>query len=323
MAMIVKKILAASFFVFSSLLSSGQDTWYGSTAGMKSMFNPAFSGAEGKTALRLSSCSFLPGRGFGLNSLFASVDGFIPRLHGGASLWMTNDFMGEVTNELRGGMSYAYHLKAGKNLFFNAGLTASVIHIGIDRSAIVFPDDIDPYSGMISPSDETYAGNGITRFDIGSGFTVASGDWYGGFAVMHLTRPYMSERQESESRMSYKYIIEGGTEITAGDGKTSINPSAVMIMQDKWFMADAGFSVEREQLSAALSVWYIKDGVTAVQPSIGWRGSLTSVSLTYAYNLSTPQYNLPPTALVRLSISYILKNVEKRTPFHVIKLPEM
>lgn len=133
----------------------------------------------------------------------------------------------------------------------------------------------------------------------------------------------MSERQEGGSRLPYKYIIEGGTGITVGDGKTSINPSAVMIMQDKWFMADAGFSVEREQLSAALFVWYIKDGVTAVQPSIGWRGALTSVSLTYAYNLSTPQYSLPPTALVRLSVSYILKNVEKRTPFHVIKLPEM
>jgi len=290
---------------------------------MRSMFNPAFSGVEGKTALRISSCSFLPGGGFGLNSLFASIDGFVPQLHGGASFWISNDFLGEITNELRSGVTYAYHLKAGENLFFNAGLTASLINVGIRRSDIVFPDDLDPYGGVISASGETYSGNGITRFDIGSGFTIASGGWYGGFAVLHLAKPYMSESQKSESRLPRKYIIEGGTEIPFGSGDITLNPSLAIIMQGKWFIADAGFSVSMYQLSAALSCWYIKDGLTAIQPSVGWSGNTTSVCMSYSYNLDIPHNTLPSTAIVRLSVSFIFSNVEKRKVFHIIKLPEM
>lgn len=323
MVMTVKKILVTFYFILFSYLTFGQDTWYGSTSGMKSMFNPAFSGAAGKTALRISSCSFLPGGGFGLNSLFASIDGFVPQLHGGASLWISNDFLGDVTNELQSGVTYAYHLKAGENLFFNAGMTASVINIGINRSELVFPDDLDPYGGVISASDENYSGSGITRFDIGSGFTVASGVWYGGFAVMHLARPYMSESQKSENRLPRKYIVEGGTEIPFGSGDATISPSLAMIMQGKGFIADAGFSVSLKQLSAALSCWYIKDGMTAIQTSAGWIGKTTSLCLSYSYNLDIPQNTLPSTAIVKLSVSIFFNDVEKRKVFHIIKLPEM
>jgi type IX secretion system PorP/SprF family membrane protein len=318
----LKKIfLILIFFSFFSV-SEGQDTWYGNTNGMRSMLNPAYCGVEGKSSLKLSSCSFLPGGGFDLTSLFASFDCYIPSLHGGASVWVVDDILGDVTNDMRAGLAYAYHLKAGDNLFFTAGLTFSLIHLGINRSAIVLPDDIDPFYGVRTSSGELINTNGITRFDIGTGITLSAGEWYGGLAIMHLSQPYMSDNQEKNSRIQRKYVLEGGTTISLGD-KIMLQPGLSIIVQGKAFIGSAGTTMKWRQFSAGLSGWLIKDGFSAIQPAIGWSNGSTSISMTYGYNLDLPDNTLPSTAIVKASLSINLKNVEKRRVFHVIKLPEM
>lgn len=318
----LRKIIIIIFLLSFFRVSEGQDTWYGNTTGMRSMFNPAFSGAEGKTSLRLSTYSFLPGGGFGLNSLYASVDGYFPALHGGASVWLVDDIMGDITNDMRAGVAYAYHLRAGDDLFFSAGLTASVIHLGIERSGIILPDDIDPFGGVAAPSGETLADNNLTRFDIGTGFTVSGTDWYGGFAVMHLSQPYMSADQQKSSRLPCKYILDAGMNISLMDDMT-LQPGFSIITQGRWFMGSAGGSLTWKQVSGGISVWYIKDGFSALQPSFGWSNGSTSVSMSYGYNLDLPDNTLPSTAIVRASLSINLKYVEKRKVFHIIKLPEL
>jgi type IX secretion system PorP/SprF family membrane protein len=322
MVMRLKKIFIIIIFFSFFCVSEGQDTWYGNMSGMRSMLNPGFSGVEGKNSLRLSSCSFLPGRGFDLTSLFASFDGYIPSLHGGASVWVDDDIMGDVTNEIQAGVAYAYHLKAGDNLFFTAGLTFSFIHLGINRSAIVLPDDIDPFYGVITPSGELINTNGITRFDIGTGITLSAGDWYGGVSVMHLSQPYMSDNQEKNSRIPRKYLFEGGTTIVFGE-HMMLQPVLTIIFQGEGFIGSAGTCLKWKQVSAGLSGWYIKDGFAALQPVIGWSNGSTSISMSYGYNLDLPDNTLPSTAMVKASLSINLKDVEKRRVFHIIKLPEM
>ena len=54
----------------------------------------------------------------------------------------------ELVNDLRGGLSYSYFLQAGRDLYINAGLSASFFHRGFNFSDAVFPDQIDPMGGI-------------------------------------------------------------------------------------------------------------------------------------------------------------------------------
>ena len=62
-----------------------------------------------------------------------------PALHGGAGFYLADDYLGGIINDFRGGLSYAYFLQAGKDLFINAGLSASVFHRGFNFEGAVFP----------------------------------------------------------------------------------------------------------------------------------------------------------------------------------------
>ncbi|MEZ4997625.1 MAG: type IX secretion system membrane protein PorP/SprF [Bacteroidales bacterium] len=88
-----------------------------------------------------------PGKGFGLRSVYASFDGYFSSLHGGAGVWISDDMLGDIMNDLRGGASYAYHFRAGRDVYVTAGLTASVITRGIRAGSVILPDDIDPIPG--------------------------------------------------------------------------------------------------------------------------------------------------------------------------------
>jgi type IX secretion system PorP/SprF family membrane protein len=321
--MAVKKILITLLLISPACFVAGQDTWYGGTAGMRSVFNPAFSGTTGKNMLCLSDYSFLPGGGFNLNSLSAVMDCFVPSLHGGVSAWIVDDFAGSVTNDLRSGVAYSYHFRAGNKVFVTAGLTASIIHIGINSSKVIFPDDIDPFSGQISSSGETVTDNGITRFDTGTGFTVSSDGWYGGLGVSHLSRPYLSDIHQNSSRLHRKYSIEAGTTKSIGEHRMTIQPTATIILQGSSFIGRAGAIINIQEISGGLAAWFVRDGFAALEPSIGWTTGYASLGLTYSYNIANSGRNIPSTALVRASVTFFFNNVEKRRTIHVIKLSEL
>ena len=321
--MTTRKILTI-FLLFSVVLTvSGQDVWYGSTAGLKSVFNPAFSGVSGRNEIRISEYSFMPGGGYGLNTFTLVSDNFVPYLHGGISGWIIDDLTGSIANDLRSGISWSYHFRAGDRIYVTAGLAASVIHFGINRSKVIFPDDIDPFTGQVSSAGEDITPGGFSRFDATAGFTVSGSKWYGGFAVSHLTMPYMSADRNEDSRLPRKYVADAGAFFSQGEDRAVIQPSLTVILQGSSLAGNAGVTLSRGGLSGGISMWMVKNGFAAIQPSAGWSTQSLSIGLTYSYNIGTQGLNVPATALVRASVTIFLGNVEKRKPLHVIMLPEL
>jgi type IX secretion system PorP/SprF family membrane protein len=320
--MALKKILILVLLLIPTGVLTAQDTWYGGTAGMRSVFNPGYCGTSGTTELSLSEYNFLPGGGYRLNSVSALYDSYITSLHGGVSAWVVDDMAGGVINDLRSGFAYSYHFRAGNRTYVTAGLIASVIHVGINRSNVVFPDEIDPFSGQISSSGEVISDNGMTCFDTGTGFTVSSDRWYGGLAVTHLTQPYLSNDRDDNSRLRRKFTIDAGTNIAFGRGGALLQPSATIIFQGSSFIGSAGAVIGKKEISCGLSAWFAGGGFAAIQPSLGWRTESASIGLSYSYNMVNRNGNIPSTALIKASVTIFLANVEKRRVVHVIKLPE-
>jgi type IX secretion system PorP/SprF family membrane protein len=319
----LKTTITGIILVAGAATAVAQDAWYGSVTGMEMMYNPAYTGSSGEGALKISCYSFMPGAGFGLKSVYASYDDYISPLHGGAGVWVSDDILGEVMNDLRAGMSYAYHLKAGKNLWFNAGLTAAVAHRGINRGAITFPGDFDPFGGVVSIPSETVTDAGTTLFDLGTGLTVSTGQWYGGFSVMHLTQPFLGEGQQAYNRLRRLYTINAGTFIASERSDLEFRPSALLMLQERNIITYLGTSASFRELSFGLAAWYIKSGFSAIEPSAGWTSGSTKITLSYSYNLSKNDAAFPATAVVKAAFAVMLNKVEKRKVVHVIKLPKL
>ena len=171
------------------------------------MHNPAFSGSEGEGVLRMSYINFYPGNNYNLHSVYFSYDSYLPSLHGGAGIYLSDDYLGGIINDFRGGLSYAYFLQAGKELFINAGLSASVYHRSLSFENAILPDQIDPLGGVSFPSGEIMDASGRTVLDLGAGFLFISGKVFGGFSINHLAEPDLSSSGYSNERLRRKLHI--------------------------------------------------------------------------------------------------------------------
>ena len=195
--------------------------------------NPALAGSEGDGVLRLSYLNLYPGNNYNLHSVYLSYDSYFPDLHGGAGFYLVNDYLGGIINDINGGVSYTYNLKAGEDLFINAGLSASIYHRGYNFDKAIFPDQIDPLGGVVYPSAELLSAEGKTVFDLGAGILFISGKFSGGFSVNHLAEPDLSVTSSSNDNLKRELLFHLTGDFDLSEAKDiSINPLVYFRFQD-------------------------------------------------------------------------------------------
>ena len=185
----IKYHLVFFFFTVVSVSVYCQVNEYGPGYQLTLIGNPGLTGTEGTGYLRLSYLNLYPGNNYNLHTVNVSYDGYFPGLHGGAGIYITNNSLSGIVNDLSGGFSYAYHFQAGSNLFVSAGLSASIFHRGYSFSGAVLPDQIDPVRGAVLPPGEILDLKGRSVLDLSTGFLLMSGRFFGGISVSHLTEP--------------------------------------------------------------------------------------------------------------------------------------
>lgn len=307
--------------LLSMMTLNGQDTWYGSVSGIQLMYNPAWSGAAGAPVLNISAYSFLPGNGFDLESVYASLDGYIAGLHGGAGIWISDDMMGDVMNDFRAGGSYAYHFRAGRDLYINAGLAFSLINRGVRTGSIILPGDIDPLLGITGGSSQYSSPANFSRFDMGTGVSFSSGEWYGGLSVMHLTQPFLSNDQLEHNRLRRLYTLNAGSTFTPGSSGLALRPSAALLAQGGDVTVILGTEMLFRGLMSGVALWHAARGFTAAEISLGWDADPVKIILSYSYILSGGDVSFKGTAIAKAGLQFSFNNVEKRSTIHIIKLP--
>jgi type IX secretion system PorP/SprF family membrane protein len=311
-------------FIASASCAAAQGLAAGPVYQLLLMNNPAMSGSEGAGILRLSYLNYYPGNSYNLNSAYLSYDSYIPALHGGAGIYLSEDYMGGIINDLRGGLSYAYFLQAGKNLYINAGLTASVFHRGYDFTNAVLPDQIDPLGGATLPSSEVLDATGKTVLDVGVGFLFSSGKVSGGLAVNHLAEPELSSSAISVQKLSRRYSFHISSALNLnGNGNLKIEPLVVAIQQGNYFSASGGAALESAHL--AINAVLMADNGSNINCQSGFAVNFSIVSIYYNYlfNLKSGNSLLPLSLLHQVGLAFSLNNVEKRNAVKTINFPKL
>jgi type IX secretion system PorP/SprF family membrane protein len=311
-------------FVAASSYAAAQGIAAGPAYQSLLMNNPALSGSEGPGVLRLSYLNYYPGNSYNLNSVYLSYDSYIPVMHGGAGFYLSEDYLGGIINDLRGGLSYAYFLQAGQNLFINAGLTASVVHRGYNFTNAVLPDQIDPLGGATLPSSEVLDATGKTVLDVGAGFLFTSGKVSGGLAINHLAEPELSSSALSAEKIRRRYTLHVSSDLDLkGKGNLKIEPLLIAAQQGNYFSAGGGAAMESSHL--AVNAVFIADNGSNINCQAGFAicFSIVSIYYNYQFNLKSGNTLLPLSLLHQVGLAFSLSKVEKRNAINTINFPKL
>jgi type IX secretion system PorP/SprF family membrane protein len=322
----LKPFLIIIFLFFSFFrLCIGQDIDPGPGYQMMMINNPALAGTDGEGNLRLSYLNYYPGNSYNLNSVYFSYDSYFPVLHGGAAMFITNEYEGGIINDVRGGLSYSYYLKAGKDLFINAGLSASVFHRGYNFKGAVLPDQIDPVGGVTIPSSETLVNGGKTVFDIGAGFLVTSGNISGGFSVNHLAEPDLSSQGESvTNKLKRKITAHVSADFDLkNDLNMKLQPLAFMEFQDDYLGGGAGAAFSIKYLAINLLILGDNGNNLNIQSGFSLVTGRLSIFYNYRFNIVSGNSLMPFSLLHQTGLAFSLNKVDKRNIIKTINFPKM
>ena len=317
----VNRVLSVFVFLVVFLYdANGQGNGSGVSMPSALIKNPSMAGVEGDGTLRMSYLSLYPGNGYNLNYLQMSFDGFFPTIHGGAAFFLTNDKRGGVINDLRGGMSYSYHFRAGDDIYVSAGLSASVLHRGFNMDGAILPDQIDPVGMAVLPSNEVLTDRGVTRTDISSGLLVMFSDYYVGLAVSHLNRPNLSADNKEGGKLDMNLLLQFGGDVVIGGGKElSLKPVAAIEMDKDRMSVVLGSSIGGALLSA--NALFLYDNTKNMDMQAGLSTTLNGVTFYYNYQFNILSIsNMHPLSVQHnVGLSIGLYSVDKRKSINTIK----
>jgi type IX secretion system PorP/SprF family membrane protein len=286
--------------------------------------NPAFAGFSTDGTIRLSYHNFYPGNHYNFHSVFVSYDSYFRVLHGGAGFYISNDYLGGIVNDLRGGLTYTYFLQAGKDLFINAGLSAAFFHRGFNFRNAVFPDQIDPMGGVSFPTSELMSNENKTVFDVGTGFMFIYKKLAGGFAITHLSQPDLDGDGTYVERLKRKYLIHLIAEIDLKKGSDlKIMPLASVKLQGKYIFADAGAVLASNYLSFSSVLMVNNNKNIDIQTGFSFRREKFGLFYNYRFNLASGRALLPFSLVHQTGLTLSLNKVEKRIKFSTINVPYM
>jgi len=315
----IKYLLPVMIISYSA---SGQETIYSPGYQMIMINNPAVTGSEGDGILRLSYLNLYPGNNYNLHSVFLSYDGYFPTLHGGAGFYLSDDYLGGIVNDLKGGFSYAYFLQAGKNFFINAGLSASFYHRGYDFDNAILPNQIDPLGGVVFPPDESLDATGKTVFDIGTGFLFIAGRIIGGFSVSHLAEPDLSKTGFTEEKLKRKLLLHISGDLDINKEKyLKIRPIGILGLQKGYLSSGTGIVFETNYLSVNALMFADNRQNIDIQAGFSIETGGIAAFYNYRFNLKSSNRMMPASLLHHTGIAVSLFNVEKRKVIKTINFP--
>ncbi len=286
--------------------------------------NPGAAGVQGGGTLYFSYRNVYPGNRYNIYNVRAVFDGFFESIHGGASFFLTNDNIGDIVSDLRSGLSYSYHFRAGDDFYIGAGLSVALFYRGYDFSGAVLPDQIDAVLGAVYPSGEALVNRSVVRPDVASGVVFMFREYYAGLSVSHLTRPTISGTEYGETLLDRQLLVSLGGDIGVGDDMELIlKPVVAAGFGKDMFSATIGASLEIPQLSVNSLIMYHNNDYLDLQ--LGVSVTAGNVALYYNYLFNILSYNniLSPALHHQVGIAIGLYSVDKRKSIKTMNFPKI
>ena len=274
-------ILLAAFLVGIVNVNAQQLPLISSYLNTSYLFNPAFSGIDGKTEISVLNRRQWTDIQGAPETQFMAFNGNRDDLKFGYSGYAFNDATDIVSRSGFYG-SYAWHVKFTDENSLSLGLGAGYVNNTINSSGIRVPDELDPV---------LYTQLSSAKFDMNFGFNLQFGDFNIGAAVPNLLAPKVDFGDNFNSPYQYHYmrhyVVNTQYNVQMQKGLMTLSPF-VMIRANEVTIpqVDAGLMFNHKEyfyVGAAYRSSYAVTGNAGVHVT-------ANISLGYSYDFSLNTY---------------------------------
>jgi len=259
------------------------DVQFSDYTALKSFYNPAVSGTEGKLNVNAAYSMQFLGYENAPGTMYISGDlpiYFLSPRHGGG-ISLLSDQIGMFTTT-KIGINYAYNMKIGKKGRLAIGVQGAFLRESIDPKDVELDDQTDP----AFPSSEV---NG-QHVDLAAGVYYYHPKYWAGISTLHAMAPTLVMSEKYEVTIPRSYYFMGGCNIHLKNTFITLQPSC-MVMTDltSWredVQCKLAYEYEEKKLYFGLGYSY----KTSATFMVG--GVFHGVSLGYSYQMYTSGVNM-------------------------------
>ena len=254
------------------------DVQFSDYTALKSFYNPAVSGTDGKLNVAAAYSMQMMGYDDAPSVLYVGADLPIYFLnpHHGAGLSFLNDNIGMLSTT-RIGLQYAYNIKVSKKGKLALGVQGVLMSEKIEMKSMKMEDNSDP----AVPSSAVKG----TKVDMGVGLYYYHPKMWLGASTQHLLAPQLLLELRYEVEVPRVYYLMGGCNIKMKNSLLSLQPSFLVQSDMNRWREDVQCKVayEREEKKFYGGVGYSPN--TSVTFLVG--GMFHGVNLGYSYQMYT------------------------------------
>jgi type IX secretion system PorP/SprF family membrane protein len=226
--------LLSVLLTFSAIsITKAQDPTFAQFYQFRMYLNPAATGSERGMNVAMiykNQWNYVPG---GFNTYGISMDVQSARLSSGIGIMAYRDVEAKTLQTNYVSASYAYIAKISRNINLHFGINAAFVNKSIDRSRLIFSDQLDPEVGVVPGGSSTnIVLRKVNYFDLDAGvllrfrYDINDHPVHNslGFAVHHLTRPDESF-ENIATKIPMRFTVHYGSmfPISRGSNKRNID----------------------------------------------------------------------------------------------------
>ncbi len=273
-----KVLLSVLLLLASQVAEAQMDVQFSDYTRLRSYFNPAVSGTDGKLNVAAAYSMQFVGYENAPATMYVGADlpiYFLGPRHG-AGLSLMSDKAGIFSTQ-KVGLQYAFNMKLGKKSRLAIGAQAAFLQEKISSSNIQLEEEGDP----AFPSTDV---NG-SRVDFAAGIYFYHPKYWAGVSAQHLARPLIEMGEKNEFQFERIYYLMGGCNIRFKNSFLSLQPSFMVMSDLKEWREDVQcrLAYEYESRSFYVGAGYSPDISTTFL--VG--GNFHGISLGYSYQMYT------------------------------------
>lgn len=266
-------------FVFSQSDTRAQiDVQFSDFTSLKSYFNPAVSGSDGKLNVSAAYSMQMVGYDDAPGTMYVGADlpvYFLSPRHG-AGLSLYSDKAG-IFSTTKISLQYAYNIKIGVEGRLAFGVNAGMLTEKLDGSKVDLEDTTDP-----AFPTTTVDGNSL---DLNIGLYYTSQIFWSGLSVMHAMGPTITAGEKYEVEFPQSYYFMAGGNIKLKNTLLTLKPSLLLMTDFQTWRKDLQCKIVYEYDGRQFNGGINYSPGTSTAFMVG--GDFHGISLGYSYQMYT------------------------------------
>lgn len=319
-----KKLLIALFVLLSLGKTNAQDVGYSQFYANPLYLNPAFAGSGVGPRYVLNYRNQWPSLPGNFVTYSASYDQYFSAINGGLGIQVLSDNIGDNNfqhNQVA--IMYSNNLTLNRKWALKTGFQYMFAQRSLNWQGLIFPDEIDARLG-IQPGTtaENLPGQSVTNanmHDFSAGAILFSENFFGGFAVHHLTQPNQSLIPPGVVPWNLRTTIHAGAnfEVVRGTRNrpgTTLSPNIITMFQGPATQVNVGTYISRGPIVGG--VWYRFGDAFIV--SLGLQQGVFRMG--YSYDITTSRLRAAALGSHEISFAIQLESKERIPRRKMVKI---